>query len=76
MISINQFTEGTVIDKLAVIIEGYEASYFAFDLAAKLYLRDWIKTYKFDPYVFADSSYTKIGACKGEIKDHKTPLTP
>jgi len=50
MFTMNKFKEGKNIDDLAHIIKGHEANYFAFDLATKLYLRDWLKTYKFDPY--------------------------
>lgn len=65
MISMNQYNEGKHIDHV-YILEGHEASYFAVDLAAKYYFRDLIKTYMFDPYVFAGFGFTNIGNYKGE----------
>jgi len=73
MFTMNKFKEGKNIDDLAHIIKGHEANYFAFDLATKLYLRDWLKTYKFDPYVFAGFGYTSIGAYKAKPIDYITP---
>ena len=70
MISLNKYTEGVVVDKMAIILKDHEASYAAFDLAAKLYFRDWLKTYKFDPYVFVGFGYTNIGGYKGEPVDY------
>ena len=72
MISFNQYTEGKNIDAL-YIIEGHEASYFAWDVNAKYYFRDLIKTYNFDPYVFLGAGYTDIGEYKGIPNNENNP---
>ncbi len=72
MVSLNQYKAGKHIDHL-YIVEGQEASYFAFDLATKLYFRDWIKTYKFDPYISAGFGFTNIGAYQGVPVDEYAP---
>ena len=72
MFSLNQYKAGKQID-LLYILEGQEASYFAFDLGAKLYFRDWFNSYKFDPYVLAGFGYTTIGAYQGIPVDEFAP---
>ena len=72
MVSMNQYKADKHIDHL-YIIEGHEASYFAFDLAAKLYFRDWLKTYKFDPYISAGFGFTNIGEYQGVPVDKYAP---
>ena len=72
MFSLNEYKADKQIDFL-YILEGQEASYFAFDLATKLYFRDWLKTYKFDPYISAGFGYTNIGAYQGIPVDKYTP---
>ena len=72
MVSMNQYKADKHIDAL-YIIEGHEASYFAFDLAAKLYFRDWLKTFKFDPYISAGIGFTNIGEYKGIPEDKYAP---
>lgn len=62
-ISFNKMNEGKNIDS-SYVIEGHEATYFAADLGAKLYGRDFLKSYFFDPYVLAGLGYTSIGAYK------------
>lgn len=73
MISFNQYKKDTNVDNLAYIIEGHEASYFAFDLATKLYFRDQFNSYMFDPYIFVGFGYTNIGAYKAKQIDRITP---
>ena len=72
MFTMNKYKEGKIVDH-AYIIEGHEASYMAFDLAAKLYFRDWIKTYKFDPYIFAGFGFTNIGEYQAIKVDEYAP---
>jgi len=69
MLFFNQYTEGKNIDDTIYIIEGHEASYFAFDVNTKYYFRDLLKSYHFDPYIFLGVGYTNIGEYKGEPID-------
>jgi len=56
----NNYKEGKKIDG-NFIAEGYEASYYAGDLAIKFYLRNWFNTPVLDPYIFIGGGYTNIG---------------
>lgn len=56
----NKYNEGKKIDG-NFIVEGYEPNYLAGDLALKFYLRNWFRTPKLDPYLFAGGGYTNIG---------------
>ncbi len=60
LFSINKYKEGKKIDG-NFVTEGYEASYFAGDLALKFYLREWFRTPVLDPYIFVGGGYTSIG---------------
>ena len=64
MMSINGYKAGKQIDN-AIVIEGEEASYFAFDVNAKYSFRDIMRTYKFDPYLM-------LGFGVQNISDYKT----
>ena len=72
MFSLNEYKADKQID-LLYILEGQEASYLAFDLATKLYFRDWLNTYKFDPYIMAGLGFTNIGAYQGIPVDEYAP---
>lgn len=72
MVSINQYVEDKQIDAV-YILKGHEASYFAVDLAAKYSFRDLLKTYSFDPYVFAGFGFTNIGEYQGKPEDEYRP---
>ena len=72
MVSINQYKADKQIDGV-IILDGHEASYFAFDLGSKYYFRDLIKTYKFDPYVFLGFGFTNIGKYQGKAIDKYYP---
>jgi len=60
LFTMNKFEEGKKIDS-NFIVEGFEADYFAADLAVKFYLRNWFRTPVLDPYIFVGGGYTVIG---------------
>jgi len=62
--SMNEYIAGKNIDNTGYIIEGYEASYLAFDFSTKLYSRDFFQPSKMDLYIFLGFGYTQIGAYK------------
>lgn len=64
--SMNEYVAGKNIDNTGYIIEGFEASYLAFDFSTKLYSRDFFHTSRMDPYLFLGFGYTQIGAYKLE----------
>ncbi len=66
-LSFNKYNEGKTVDH-ATVLKDHEASYIAFDLAAKYSFRDLLKTHAFDPYVFLGPGFTNIG-------EHKTDAT-
>ncbi len=65
----NEYKEGKIIDGRA-IVEGYEATYFAADIAAKFYLRNWFRTPVLDPYIFVGGGYTTIGEYRASSVDN------
>lgn len=71
--SMNKYVEGKNIDDLGTIIKDEEASYTAFDLGTKFYLRDIINDYIFEPYVFSGVGFTKIGAYKLTPNENEAP---
>jgi hypothetical protein len=69
MFSVNKFKEGKLMDNTGYILKNYEANYLALDMATKLYVRDWFKTYVFDPYIMVGLGVTSIGNYKATPKD-------
>lgn len=66
--SFNKYKADKIIDG-GKVISGFEASYFAIDLAGIYSFRELIKTNAFGPYVFLGTGYTMIGDYKTDISD-------
>jgi len=75
LLSMNKYTEGKRIDA-NFVVKDYEATYFAADLAAKFYLRDWFDTPVLDPYIFVGGGYTSIGEYRVSPGSGRPPYNP
>ena len=60
-LSLNKYVEGKEVDRRGTILKDEEPTYLAFDLGAKLYFRDIMDSYTFDPYLFSGLGYTNLG---------------
>ena len=62
--STNKFVSGKNIDSTGVIVKGFDADYFAADLATRFSIGDMFSSYNFDFYMFLGFGYNKIGSYK------------